>query len=68
MKKHLKRRYKIVIEKALSKNQVEVNHQLRQLYYQTEATGDTDELNAEILKAQLNKIVITEALISMIVV
>jgi hypothetical protein len=68
MKKHLKRHHEIIIEKALSKNQVEVNYQLRQLYYQAEATGNTNELDIEILKAQLNKAVITEALITLIVV
>jgi hypothetical protein len=68
MKKHLKRHHGITIEKALSKNQIEVNHQLRQLYCQAEATSGADELDSEILRAQLNKTVITEALISMIVV
>ena len=68
MKKHLKRHHGIVLEKALSKNQAEVNHQLQQLYYQAEATGHTDELDAKILHAQLNRDVITEALITLIVV
>jgi hypothetical protein len=68
MKKHLKRHYSIVLKKALSKNQAEVNHQLRQLYYQAEATSHTDELDAKILHAQLNRDVIIEALITLIVV
>lgn len=68
MKKHLKRHHRITIEKALSKNQIEVNHQLWYLYCQAEATGSADELNSEILRSQLNKIVIIEALISLIVV
>ena len=68
MKKHLFRHYYITVEKALSKNQVEVNQQLKQLYYQAERTSATNELNTKILKAQLNKLVITEALISLIVV
>jgi hypothetical protein len=68
MKKHLFRHHQITVEKALNKNQVIVNQQLRQLYYQAEATSGADELNSEILRAQLNKTVITEALISMIVV
>ena len=32
IKKHLKGRHKITVERALSKNQVAVNKQLRQLY------------------------------------
>jgi hypothetical protein len=58
MKHHLRRRHGIVVEKAESQSQVEVNYQLKQLYYQAEATGDTKELDAEILKAALNKAVI----------
>jgi hypothetical protein len=68
MKKHLFRHHCITVEKALSKNQVEVNQQLKQLYHQAEGTGATSELDTKILKAQLNKLVITEALISLIVV
>jgi hypothetical protein len=68
MKKHLKRHHGITIEKALSKNQIEVNQQLQQLYCQAEATSGADELDSEILRAQLNKTVIIEALVSMIVV
>ena len=68
MKKHLKRHYGITIEKALSKTQIEVNHQLQQLYCQAEATGGADELDSEILRAQLNKTIVIEALISLIVV
>jgi hypothetical protein len=68
MKKHLERHHQITVEKALSKNQVAVNRQLKQLYHQAEANGETDEFDTEILKACLNTAVITEALISLIVV
>src|SRR5579862_2529680 len=44
MKGHLLRHYNIIIEKPLSKNQVVVNQQLKQLYHQAEATGDTNKL------------------------
>jgi hypothetical protein len=40
-----------MIEKVLNKNQAIVNQQLKQLYYQAEATGASDELDTEILKA-----------------
>ena len=68
MKKHLKGRYRITIEKALSKNQVAVNKQLRQLYQQAEANSEKDEFDTEILEACLDTSVITEALITLIVV
>jgi hypothetical protein len=68
IKKHLFRHHQITVEKALNKNQVIVNQQLRQLYYQAKATSDTNELDTEILKGQLNQLVITEALIAIIVV
>jgi hypothetical protein len=45
-----------------------VNHQLRQLWRQAEANGDSKQFDLEVLKAGLNKAVITEALISLIVV
>jgi hypothetical protein len=68
IKKHLLRAHTITVKKALSQNQVVVNQQLKQLYYQAEATRATDKLDTQILKAQLNQAVITEALISLIVV
>jgi hypothetical protein len=68
MKKHLFSRHGINVLKAISKGQQVTNEQLRQLYYQAEANGDTNEFDAQILSSCLNKAVITEALISLIVV
>jgi hypothetical protein len=68
MKKHLKSRHKITIEKTLNKNQVTVNKQFRQLYQQIETNSEKDKFNIEILKAYLNTSIITEALITLIVV
>jgi hypothetical protein len=45
-----------------------VNRQLRQLHRQAEADGETEEFDTEILEASLNTAVLTEALISLIVV
>jgi hypothetical protein len=45
-----------------------VKKQLRQLYYQAEATGKAKKFDLEILEASLNIIVLIEALISLIVV
>ena len=68
MKKHLFSRYQINVPKAISKAQQVTNEQLRQLYHQAEANGDTNEFDAQILSSCLDKAVITEALISLIVV
>ena len=68
MRKHLQIHHQITIEKAPSKNQVIVKQQLRQLYCQAKANSETDEFNTEILKACLDTAVITEALVSLIVV
>jgi hypothetical protein len=69
MTKHINRHHpEIIIEKALSKNQEAVNHQIRQLYRQAKAAGDNEDFDLEILEACLNTTVLTEALISLIVV
>ena len=68
MKNHLRRHHQIYVKKRKSKNQEAVNHQLRQLYYQAQANDNIDDFNLEILQSYLNKGVITEALISLIVV
>jgi hypothetical protein len=68
MKKHLKGHHKITVEKALSKNQVAVNLQLRQYYQQATGTSEQEELDTEILEAHLNTSIITEALITLIIV
>ena len=68
MKKHLLTRHAIVVEKAISKLQVSVVQQLTELYAKAEASGQTDQLDSKVLQSHLNQEVITEALISMIVV
>jgi hypothetical protein len=68
MKKHLKTHHQIIVEKALSKNQVAVNKQMRQLYQQAGANNEREEFDTEILEACLDTSVITEALITLIVV
>jgi hypothetical protein len=69
MSKHIKRHYKeVVLEKAVSKNQEAVNQQIRQLYRQAQQSGDAKDFYLEVLEASLDATVITEALISLIVV
>jgi len=68
MKKHIKVTHKIAIEKTLSKNQVAVNLQLKQYYHQATGSSEQKELDTEILEAHLNTSIITEALITLIIV
>jgi hypothetical protein len=69
MTKHINRKHShIVIEKSISKNQQVVHHQLRQLYHQAIANGDTKEFDLKILDAAIDKDVLTKALISLIVI
>jgi hypothetical protein len=67
IKKHLKTCYQIIVEKALSKNQVAVNKQMRQLYQQAGVNSKREEFDTEILEACLDMSVITKALITLIV-
>lgn len=67
--KHIKRHHKgITLEKAPSKNQEAVNQQMRQLYRQAQASGDTEDFDLEVLESCLSPAVITEALVTLIVV
>ena len=68
MKNHLFCCHKIVIEKATSKIQATVVHQLDQLYIQAKADGQVEDFDKQVLKSQLNIAVILEALITLIVV
>ena len=68
MGKHLLGAHQIIVEKKLSTQQAIVVQQLKQFYHQAHMIGETEELDTKILKDQLNKVVITEALISLIVV
>ncbi len=68
MKKHLLTKHGIVIEKGLSKLQASIVQQLSELYAKVQASGQTDQLDNQVLRLHLNQEVIIEALISMIVV
>jgi hypothetical protein len=68
MKKHLKSHHQIIVEKALSKNQVAVNNQLRQYYQQADGTSERKEFDTEILEGCLDTSVLAEALVTLIVV
>jgi hypothetical protein len=47
---------------------VAVNLQLRQYYQQATGTSEQEELDTKILEAHLNTLIITEALITLIIV
>jgi hypothetical protein len=67
--KHIKKRHPtITIEKILNKNQETVNRQIKQLYHEAQVLEKIKKFNIEILKAYLDTTIITEALISFIVV
>jgi hypothetical protein len=68
MKDHLLRKLEIAVEKATSKIQATVVQQLEQLHLQANATGQAKAFNSQVLKSQLNIMVILEALITPIVV
>ena len=68
MKKYLVGQHQIIIAKKISKHQETTSQQLNQYYHQAQASGDIRELDSEILRSCLNKVVIIEALISLIVV
>jgi hypothetical protein len=70
MTDHLRRHHQIIIAPSISKGQVAMNEQLKQLWYQAQADRDNEveEFDTEVLEACLNIAVITKALISLIVV
>jgi hypothetical protein len=68
MKNHLFRKHQIVIEKAVSKIQATVVHQLEQLHFKAKANGQVKDFDKQVLKSQLNIAVILEALITLIVI
>jgi hypothetical protein len=68
MKKHIKSIHKLTIGSTLSKNQVAVNMQLKQYYHEATGSSEQEELDTEILEAYLNTSIITEALITLIII
>jgi hypothetical protein len=69
MSKHIRSVHKtVIIEQGLSKNQEVVQQQLKSIYRQAAANGDTKELDIEILEKSINRDALTEALVTLIVV
>ena len=68
MRKHIEGIHNIKVKLATSKIQQAALDQLRELYRQAEAAGETSEIDTQVLRKHLNQDVINEALVSLIVV
>jgi len=58
----------INLKASVSKNQLAIQQQLKDIYRQASATGDTEELDLQILKKSINKAALIKALISLIII
>ena len=68
MTKHIHSMHKtVIIELGVSKSQEVVRQQLKSIYRQAAASGDTEELDKKILEKSINQDVLTEALVTLIV-
>ena len=68
MRKHYLKIHKTVIKPEISRIQVTTLQQLQQLYLQVHATGQTSTIDDQVFQNYLNKEVINEALVSLVVV
>jgi len=68
MKKHLFSVHMITVGKEVGKIQAEVVRQLEQLHLRAKTTGQSDQFDSQVLRSQLNRTIIDEALVSLIVV
>lgn len=64
---HLKSKHKVIVDTKKSAIHIVAAHQLEQLYHQAEANGEADELDTHIFRKHLNRDVINEALVTLIV-
>ena len=65
---HLKRHYKIIVDKTKNKTDATTSKQLKQYYYQAKVNSNIIEFNSEVFKKYLFQVVITKALITLIIV
>ena len=68
MRKHYLKIHKTIIKPEISQIQVTTLQQLQQLYLQVHATGQTSTIDDQVFQNYLNKEVINEALISLVVI
>jgi hypothetical protein len=68
MTKHIRSQHKtVIIELGVSKSQEVVRQQLKSIYRQAAASGDTEELDKKILEKSINQDALIEALVTLIV-
>ena len=65
---HLKRHYKIIVDKTKNKTDATTSKQLKQYYYQVEVNSNIIEFDSEVLKKYFFQAVITKALVTLIVI
>src|SRR6266498_3954129 len=68
MRKHIKRNHKIQIELTSSRIQTITLQQLKQFYLKAESSGQTNEIDTQVFRKQLDQNIINKFLISLIVV
>ena len=68
MTTHLKRHYKIIVNKTKNKTNTTISKQLKQYYYQVEVNSNIIEFDSEVLKKYFFQAVITKALVTLIVI
>ena len=68
MQMHLQKHHEINIKISVNQVQTAALEQLQQLYLQAKVSDQTEEIDAQVFKKQLDQNVINDALISLIVV
>ena len=68
MRNHLKSKHGIVVEATLSVIREDATKQLEQLYQRAAASGETDQIDTQVLRKVLNQDAIDEGLVLLIAV
>ncbi len=68
MRKHIKRNHKIQIELTPNQIQTTTLQQLKQLYLKAKSSGQTNEIDTQVFRKQLDQDIINKTLILLIVV
>ena len=68
MTTHLKRHYKIIVNKTKNKTNTTISKQLKQYYYQAKVNSNIIKFDFKVLKKYFFQAVITKALVTLIVI
>ena len=68
MTTHLKRHYKIIVNKTKNKTNTTISKQLKQYYYQAKVNSNIIKFDFKVLKKYLFQVIITEALVTLIII